>query len=239
MNIKKTHIIVILILTAFGFQNGNSFAFQEQNTRTFDPNFKERYSDKKYNYEGTGIVTKTPKGSGNYQDYSNKSTNPQERNDNTFFSINFGAFGWVFYIAVFAAVVFLIYILLNEGGSGLFSSRAHTKLGNSDEITSETIENADINALINNAESSNDYRLAIRYYYLLVLKTLSLKSHIKLEDDKTNADYLNETSKQAYGKDFAYASYLYNYIWYGKFPLSLEQYSKAKTNFVALLSQVN
>ncbi|MBU3822851.1 hypothetical protein KO566_12330 [Flavobacteriaceae bacterium XHP0103] len=239
MNIKKVHIVIILVLIVMSLQNSNAYAFQEpNNNRTFDNNFKERYSGNKYNYEGVDIVTESPKDSGDYKDYSNKEPKTRERNDQSAFSINLGPLRWLFYLAIAAAVVFLVYILLNEGGSSLFSSRKHTKLNNHEEITSDNIENADINALINNAENANDYRLAIRYYYLLVLKTLTLKNHIKFEDDKTNAEYLNETNDKPYGKDFAYTSYLYNYIWYGEFPLNTTQYTKAKNNFITLLNQV-
>jgi len=212
---------------------------QPYKNRTFDSHFKERYADAKFNYEGTAVVNYTPSGSGDYDDYSNRTQNPREANNNDAFSINLGPFSWVFYIAIFVAVVYLVYILLNDGGSGLFSSRGHQKLGNPNEITSENIENTDINTLIGKAENNNDYRLAIRYYYLLVLKTLTLKKHIVFEDDKTNADYLIETSGRPYEKDFTQASYLYNYIWYGEFPLTAEQYSKAKSNFSAFLIELN
>ena len=136
------------------------------------------------------------------------------------------------------AVIFLVYTLLNEGGSGLFSTKQNKKLTSYETITAENIENTDINALIKNAENNNDYRLAIRYYYLLVLKNLSLKNHIKFEDDKTNNDYLNEISNKPFSDKFVYTSYLYTYIWYGEFPLNTEQYAKAKSNFTALLNLV-
>src|SRR5690606_17549273 len=141
----------------------------------------------------------------------------KESNNDGDFSINLGPFSWIFYIAIFIAVLYLVYILLSEGGSGLFSSKRNKKIEGITEITSENIESADIHTLINRAEKKQDYRLAIRYYYLLVLKTLTLKNQIKFEDDKTNAEYLNETQSKPYGKDFAYTSYLYNYIWYGEF----------------------
>ncbi|WP_100614974.1 hypothetical protein [Confluentibacter citreus] len=220
---------------------GNCFvtALQEPNTnRTFDANFKDRYSGNKYDYEGKKIITKTPQGSGNYEDYKNKNPKIKEDERSNSFSVNLGSLGWLFYLALFVAVGYLIYILLNEGGSGLFSSKRHKKVDNFEDITSENIENADITALINWAENNQDYRLAIRYYYLLVLKTLTLKNHIKFEDDKTNADYLNDIKSKSFSSAFEYTSYLYNYIWYGEFPLDVKQYNQAKGRFVTLLNQV-
>ncbi len=206
--------------------------------RTFDNDFKDRYRSDKYNYEGTKIVSETPSGSGNYEDYKNEEAKRKEQNNSDSISINLGPLAWIFYIAIAGAVIFLVYILINEGGSNLFSSNRNKTLNNFEEITAENIENADIITLIKNAENDDDYRLAIRYYYLLVLKTLSLKNYIKFEDDKTNNEYLIEVSDKPFSKDFQYTSYLYNYIWYGEFPINLNNYITAKTNIETLLKQV-
>ncbi len=239
MKIKNLHIIIFILWSVLN--SPLCFAYNQQKpqqNRTFDTHFKERYADKKYDYEGKKVVTNTEPGSGNYEKYKNGNPTIKESNNDGNLQINLGPFSWIFYIAIFIAVLYLVYILLNEGGTGLFSSKGHKKIENVTEITSENIENTDIHALINRAENNHDYRLAIRYYYLLVLKTLTLKNHIKFEDDKTNAEYLNETQGKPYGKDFAYTSYLYNYIWYGEFPLNTMQYAKAKHDFVTLINQV-
>ena len=217
----------------------SSIMVQEpEQIRQFDEDFKNRYTGNKYNYEGQKIVTQTPMGSGKYEDYKNGKPVQKEKNDSDSITMDLGPLGWLFYLAIAIAVIYLVYILLNEGGSGLFSSRNNKTLHNFDEITAENIEHADIHALIKNAENETNYRLAIRYYYLLVLKTLSLKNHIKFEDDKTNSEYLNEISEKPFSKKFAYTSYLYNYIWYGKFAVDIEQYTKAKSHFSTLLNQV-
>ena len=209
-----------------------------ENIRTFDDDFKDRYNSNKYNYEGIEIVTETPTGSGKYEDYKKEEIKRKEQNDSDYLSINLGPFAWIFYIAIALAVGYLVYILFNEGGTGLFTSNRNKAINTYDDITAENIENADIHTLIKNAENDNDYRLAIRYYYLLVLKTLSLKNHIIFEDDKTNNEYLDEVSDKPFSKDFAYTSYLYNYIWYGEFPLNTDKYNKAKSNFLSFLKQV-
>ncbi|WP_166965007.1 ATP-grasp domain-containing protein [Yeosuana marina] len=237
---NKIHIIFLLFLGFTSIQNSYGNIQQTpKHIRTFDQNFKEQYSDKKYNYEGKEIVSTANSGSGKYEDYK-KNENPhlKESNDREHFTINLGPFSWLFYLVIIIAVLYLVYILLNEGGTGLFSSKQSKKLDNHEEITADNIQNVDINALILDAESNNDYRLAIRYYYLLVLKTLSIKNHIKFEEDKTNAEYLNEINSKPFCTTFSYVSYLYNYIWYGKFPLNIEQYTKAKGDFVTLLNQV-
>ena len=206
--------------------------------RQFDENFKNRYSSDRYHYEGNKIVTETPSGSSEYEDYKNTKDRRKEHNNSDSFSINFGSLNWLFYLAISFAILYLAYILFNEGGSGLFSSKQNKKLNNYEEITAQNIVNADINTLIHNAEKDNNFRLAIRYNYLLVLKNLSLKNYIKFEDDKTNNEYLNELNTAPFSNKFGYISYLYDYIWYGEFPVDIEQYTKAKTDFSTLLNQI-
>lgn len=233
-------MLVFNIVIACLFQNMcyGYTSQQPEQTRQFDSDFKDRYSNNKYNYEGKDIVTETPSGSGEYEDYKAAEDRRRERNDSDAFYINLGPLSWLFYLAIGLAVAYLVYILFNEGGSGLFSSRKHEKLKRYEDITAKNIEHTDIDALILNAEKDNDFRLAIRYYYLLVLKHLSLKNHIKFEDDKTNSEYLNDLLNTPFSDTFAYTSYLYNHIWYGKFTLDVEQYNTAKDNFLTLLKQV-
>ncbi|MCF7561273.1 hypothetical protein L3X39_11550 [Sabulilitoribacter multivorans] len=240
MKIKTLHIVWFWVLMLCHYQSlfcANT-SQEPQQIRQFENDFKERYSGEKYNYEGDAIVTNTPSGSGKYEAYKTAEDRRKERNNQDDFSINLGPLSWLFYLAIALAVIYLAYILFNEGGSGLFSSKQHKKVNGFEEITAENIENADIDALIKDAETNNNFRLAIRYYYLLVLKNLSLKSYIKFEDDKTNSEYLNEVSTTPFNDKFVYTSYLYNYIWYGEFSVNLEQYNKAKSNFITLLNQV-
>lgn len=239
MKIIRIHIIFLVLIFINSQSIFGSSTFQEpEHIRTFDDNFKSRYSSRKYNYEGKEVVNKTPGGSGKYEDYKNEDPTLKERDNSDSFSINFGPFAWLFYLALAVAVIYLVFILLSEGGTGLFSNNRNKKLNDYEDITAENIENADINKLIQNAEKNNNFRLAIRYYYLLVLKHLSLKNLIDFEDDKTNAEYLNELNDKPFSKNFAYTSYLYNYIWYGEFPLNTTEYHKAKQHFTTLLNLV-
>ncbi|GGD27722.1 hypothetical protein [Hyunsoonleella pacifica] len=238
---KHTHIFLVLVFLLFSYKGWSVSIIPVQEPevyRTFDDDFKERYSSDKYNYEGTKIVNRTKPGSGQYEDYKKEKIKNKEQDNSESIVINLGPFWWIFIFILIGAVLYLAYVLLNEGGTGLFAKGKNKTIHNHDEITAENIEHADILSLIKKAENDNDYRLAIRYYYLLTLKTLSLKKHIKFEDDKTNAEYLNEISDKPFSKGFSYASYLYNYIWYGKFNLEALQYAKAKDNFTSLLNQV-
>ncbi|MFS4482809.1 hypothetical protein ACKGJY_07310 [Hyunsoonleella sp. 2307UL5-6] len=237
---KQPHILLVFLLLLSMQQWCFAVAPTQQPevNRVFDANFKDRYSSDTYNYEGKKVVKTSRMGSGDYKDYSDEKIKTKEQNDNDEILINLGPLSWLFYLFLIVAVLYLAYALLNDGGTGIFAKSKNKHITRYDDITSENIENADIHALIQQAENDKDFRLAIRYYYLLVLKTLSLKNYIKFEDDKTNTEYLNEISDTPFSQGFSYTSYLYNYIWYGKFNLEASQYAKAKANFTTLLNQV-
>ncbi|MFV0566242.1 MAG: hypothetical protein ACK5NB_10460 [Flavobacteriaceae bacterium] len=243
MNIKPLHIILFLFFViCFSEETFSEALFQNpENSRHFDENFKERYTGNQYNYEGKKAESQTMTGSGNYTDYTDGT--PKIDEDNNSFSFDFGFFNpafikWFFYAILALAVLALVYMLLTNGKTGVFAFNRNKNVAHNDDITAENIENTDINSLIQNAENNNDYRLAIRYYYLLVLKNLSLKNHIKFEDDKTNSEYLTELNNKPFYNEFGYNLYLYNYIWYGDFPINTEQYSKAKQYFTNFLSRI-
>ncbi|GAB5399788.1 MAG: hypothetical protein Aureis2KO_13730 [Aureisphaera sp.] len=231
---------LIVASPCMGQDSGDTIIESE---REFDEDFRERYSDDRFNYEGKEVVTYRRGGSGQYEDYKNED-NPkiEEQNNEEELEVDnpiqFPILKWLLIGALVIAVLYLIFILLNEGGHGLFSTNRDRNISGEEELTAENIGQIDIQSLIQKAEQSGDYRLAIRYYYILVLKTLSTRNFIKLEDDKTNEEYYREIKTQPFNKGFSYTSYLYNYIWYGEFPINKTQYNKAKGNFDNLIKNV-
>ncbi len=235
---RKIYILFIFFSFSHLYIGANSLL---QDTKgglnNFDKDFKERYNNNKYNYEGKGFKTTATNSKNGDAPYSNKTPREVEDNNKRSFTIG-GNFLYIAIIIFVLAIAYLAYILLNEGSSGLFSSKRTKKLDSTNEITAETIENTDLDSLIKKAEKAEDYRLAIRYNYLSVLKSLSLKGIIKYEDEKTNGEYQQEIENQNLNSKFSYVSYLYNYIWYGEFYVDQSQYFQAKNNFAQLLQKI-
>ena len=98
----------------------------------------------------------------------------------------------------------------------------------------DIIQNQDIQALINQALAENDYRLAVRYYYLLALQKLSGKEYIQWEAQKTNHDYIFEIEDQVLRYRFTHITSIYDYIWYGNFHVDTTAFAKAETAFKEL-----
>lgn len=95
----------------------------------------------------------------------------------------------------------------------------------------DLVKNADLDLYIQQAVAQGDYRLAIRYQYLKALQRLSEARHIKWEQQKTNDDYLNEIQSPGIRGVFAGITRLYDYFWYGYFPIDGQKYSHAIIRF--------
>ena len=159
-------------------------------------------------------------------------------------------FKWLFgiqkavgFLAVFFKIVpyillaILIYILIQffykvNSRSVLHSIKNPAMVSLSEE--EHIIKNKNIQQLIQNALQSKDYRLAIRYYYLLILQLMSDKEHIVWELQKTNNDYINELKKQKLEQPFYIITKLYDYIWYGSFAIDKAKYLKVEPAFSSL-----
>jgi hypothetical protein len=118
----------------------------------------------------------------------------------------------------------------------LFSkSNANTVMLSEEE---RIIKTEDIQGLIKQALEKKNYRLAIRYYYLFLLKLLTERELITWELQKTNDDYIQELSKSNLKPLFKKVTMLYDYIWYGEFNIDGETYERAKFNFDQLKNSI-
>jgi len=131
-------------------------------------------------------------------------------------------------------IIFVIYLIvkaiMNDEGQWIFGKSSDRKVINYDEIE-KNLHLVDFEKLIKDALKSGENRLAIRYHYLWLLKKMSEKEIIEWDVEKTNSDYLYEIKNAKLKEDFAYLSYLYNYIWYGEFTLEEDTASKAVKAF--------
>lgn len=134
------------------------------------------------------------------------------------------------YLIIAGLIIFVAWLFykLNPGARLLKSKEAPEMFFTEEE---EIIKSKDIQALINKALEKKDFRLAVRYYYLLLLKNLTDVNLIEYEFDKTNNDYLKEITLKDINQNFEKATLLYDYIWYGNFSVSENDFYKAQQVF--------
>lgn len=100
------------------------------------------------------------------------------------------------------------------------------------------VRSENIGELIDKAIKDGDYRLAVRYYYLQLLRELHQKKLINYEFQKTNSEYLNEIKANNLRIHLKKVMRIYNFIWYGSFSLSEPDFHLAQRNFQDLQTSI-
>ena len=150
---------------------------------------------------------------------------------------------WIFYFIkylllfiVITAVLFLIYRLFLSD-KGMFAASVRNKHKN---IAAEEIIDEDVlSRKASEAEQAGNYRMAIRYYYLVTLSSIAQKGWLQLSFDKTNYQYVRELTKKTIRTDFARITLHYEYAWYGNFKIDAVVYDAIKKEFSNLQTTIN
>lgn len=130
-------------------------------------------------------------------------------------------------ILAIVAAGFVLYVLVKfllGKDQNLFFSKRNKKISISALELTENIHEIDFPKSIANFENQNDYRSAIRYQFLYLLKKLSAKNLISWNPEKTNRDYYKELKDDSLKKNYAELSRVFEYVWYGEFPLPEKEY---------------
>lgn len=135
------------------------------------------------------------------------------------------------YLAVFI-FVYLIYRFLI--GTDLIASAKNKKHFEGLVYTStdeQILKEANLDQLIQEAIQKQNYRLAIRYYYLKLLKYLIDNQLIEWHPDKTNRDYVMALKGSELQPLFNRLTYIYEYVWYGKFKPDFQDFETMQHSF--------
>lgn len=92
------------------------------------------------------------------------------------------------------------------------------------DFYTENVNEMNFDSLISNALKNKDYRLVTRFLYLKNLKLLSDKEIIDWRVNKTNYSYQHEISNPTLRSKFLEITLIFDYIWYGEFPVSEESF---------------
>ncbi|WP_405604878.1 hypothetical protein [Polaribacter sp. Asnod1-A03] len=187
--------------------------------RTFKEDLNEKYNDKDFIY-------------------TEEEDEPEEETQSdSFFGQAFIAAFLFFITNIFPYLLgaFFIFIIVKTilGSEVNFWNfkRSKKKVAKKLIYEDEDINETDIDVLLQKAIYNKEYRLAIRYYYLSVLKTLSNKKLIDYHKDKTNSEYLLEIENTSTRKEFSYLSYVYSYVWYGEFSIDESQFKLVENKY--------
>lgn len=197
-------------------------------------------------------------------DYSNHKTNKKKKKSNTNEPVDDGDYsdaieedeaelppvsdiwsGFFKFLFIAMAVIILAFIIANMVGAegwALAPSNKKIKPQSAIPITLENIEEriheSDLDRFIREALEKENYPLAVRLYYLAIIKELSLKKWIKWKKDKTNRDYIRELSTTNWHANFRAATAMFERVWYGKQKLGgIDFRSSVQPQFQDLLKE--
>lgn len=127
---------------------------------------------------------------------------------------------------------FIIKYILGKDGNFIFG-RKNKKMNLNVEELHENIHEINFPESIAKFEHSGDYRSAVRYQFLFILKKLSDKKLINWNPEKTNKDYVAELKAPHLKNEFFDLSYIFDYVWYGEFNIDEQSYQKFKNQYQA------
>ncbi|WP_133054059.1 DUF4129 domain-containing protein [Niastella yeongjuensis] len=144
----------------------------------------------------------------------------------------------VSYVLLGIFFLFVIYRIMVVNKLFLFytSRKAKVTAGAGEAVD---IENDNLDEKIRNAVQTGEHRQAIRLMYLKALQILNEKQWIKYHVDATNYEYVIQMSKHKLGDDFGFLTRIYDYVWYGEFKLTQEQFEIVSNNFSHFYNAAN
>lgn len=212
-------------------ENVKYYSTSKPKEKKFDTNFQSKYKSAAYNYQPkleNKQLTAWEKFKKKISDFFSRLFSFS--NDGKVFS-NFEIIMKILGFAIIGFVIIIIVkLILNKEGGWVFSR--NTKKINVGLVDEENIHFINFKDVIASAKSKNEFRIATRYYYLWLLKSLSDRTIIEWDIEKTNTDYLFEIKNLALKKEFEFLSYIYDYCWYGEFELTEEDFTKAENHFI-------
>ncbi|MCK6691352.1 MAG: DUF4129 domain-containing protein [Thermoanaerobaculia bacterium] len=111
---------------------------------------------------------------------------------------------------------------------------AEITLDNLDAYIHET----DLERFLREALAQQNYPLAVRIYFLQIIKELSQNGAINWSKEKTNRDYLREMREHPLANPFREATRTFEYTWYGNMSLNRADFERLEPGFKALLARI-
>ena len=125
---------------------------------------------------------------------------------------------------------FLIRFFAGKDGAILFGKK-NSKTGVLAGALQENIDEIRFPEKIAFFEQQNNYREAVRYQFLYILKKLSDGQYIVWNPEKTNNDYAGEINDAILRKRYNRLSYIFENVWYGQFWVDKAAYENFRTLF--------
>jgi hypothetical protein len=137
----------------------------------------------------------------------------------------------IFYIIIIGIFAYFISRFFNISPRSLFYGPKKSLNQETDTAISDQDLKTDTTDKLNLAIENKDYREALRLLFINTLQKLNMKKHIILGRGKTNLEYYRELKDPDLKDGFSQLVLIFDYVWYGEFPLSEERFSGFHNHF--------
>lgn len=143
----------------------------------------------------------------------------------------------LYYLLLAAVVGFAVLRLLRMEGRALFTKTGRPAGVLFDEHEAD-LDSDEVDRLIEAAVAGKDFRQAGRLVFLKALNTLAARGLVGWQQDKTNHAYLEELRASPLLPGFTELTYLFEHIWYGRFPAEEAAFLRMKAAFARFEQQL-
>jgi hypothetical protein len=164
-----------------------------------------------------------------------KEEEEEQRKSQSFLKTDF--FQTVLWLLIIGGFIAFLIIFLANSNVNLFRKNKLMQVQESNPETDDIFA-IQYDSEIEKAVNAGNYRLAVRLMFLRTLRTLSDKSIIQYEQDRTNLDYLLQVRHASWYQLFFRITRNYEYVWYGKFEIDREKFEHIKTDFTVMDRQL-
>lgn len=137
-------------------------------------------------------------------------------------------------LLVLAAALFIYKVLQMNRASPFSRGSANIAY----TVDQENIHEIDFQKSLDDAVANKNYRLAVRLWYLQILKTLSDKKLIDWQINKTNTAYQYEVRGRPFAMDFNKITRLFDSVWYGNREVREDEYIAINGDFESFKSSI-
>jgi len=198
--------------------------------KTFDPTFREKYKSDEFNY----TITKLKESLWERMMRKLRKTlesifgemDPLKATSITETIVRFLAI-----IIIGFILYFIIRYIVGKDGNWFFGKK-NKKLNIQTGDLHENIHEINFPESILQFEKQKDFRSAIRYHFLFVLKKLSDKKLIEWNPEKTNRDYFYELKNENSKENYRQLAHIFDHVWYGEFEINESDYQYFKNRFL-------
>lgn len=238
----------------YSSEEGEEGSFYQYDEEGYDGGYSEyKNDDEQYSHEGDEYGDGSGGGSGYHPkqdktDYGQQDYHPKNKKEereyrrkrrNNSSSYNGGGSSFLTYFLfglLILLIAFLIFQLFMKSSAGGDGKKIEVQY---EDLEPTQIPKSELELLLEKAIAKNDFRGAIRIYFIFIIKDLSEKEWIRWEKKKTNFSYLIEMRGKPQYESFNDAVSIYELAWYGNYRVNKEDFHALEPRFKNLLTSLN